>query len=120
PASGDEIGDLGRSFEAAVSRLKGYQDYLEQLARRLSHELRTPIATITGAMSILRNHFATTAEATRQALLDDVSDAASRLNHLVANLLDMSRLDAGWLQLKLDWCMVGDVVGVAVQRMQGR
>ncbi|MCB0105447.1 MAG: hypothetical protein KDE53_06050, partial [Caldilineaceae bacterium] len=90
------------------------------LLNSISHELRTPIATITGAMSILRNHFATTAEATRQALLDDVSDAASRLNHLVANLLDMSRLDAGWLQLKLDWCMVGDVVGVAVQRMQGR
>ncbi|MEZ4620551.1 MAG: DUF4118 domain-containing protein [Caldilineaceae bacterium] len=90
------------------------------LLNSISHELRTPIATITGAMSILRNHFATTAGATRQALLDDVSDAASRLNHLVANLLDMSRLDAGWLQLKLDWCMVGDVVGVAVQRMQGR
>ena len=88
------------------------------LLNSISHELRTPIATITGAISILRNHFNTTAETTRQALFDDVSDAANRLNHLVANLLDMSRLDAGRLQLKLDWCMINDVVGVAVQRLQ--
>lgn len=88
------------------------------LLNSISHELRTPLATITGAMSILRNHFATTPAHTRQALFDDVNDAASRLNHLVANLLDMSRLDAGRLQLKLDWCVVSDVVGVAVQRLQ--
>jgi len=88
------------------------------LLNSISHELRTPLATITGAISILRNHFATTPEPTRQALLADVSDAATRLNHLVANLLDMSRLDAGRLQLKLDWCVVSDVVGVAVQRLQ--
>ncbi len=87
------------------------------LLNSISHELRTPIATITGATEILRNPAATSA-ADRQHLLADISDGARRLNHLVENLLDMSRLDAGRLQLKADWCMVADVVSVAVQQLQ--
>lgn len=87
------------------------------LLNSISHELRTPLATITGAADILANP-ATNADAPiRQALLTDVRDAAQRLNHLVENLLDMSRLDAGRLQIKQDWCVVSDVVGVAVQRL---
>ncbi|MEZ4866781.1 MAG: sensor histidine kinase KdpD [Caldilineaceae bacterium] len=88
------------------------------LLNSISHELRTPLATIAGATGILRGAAATTTEADRRNLLDDVSEAAQRLNHLVENLLDMSRLDAGRLQPKRDWCMVADVVGVAVQRLQ--
>ena len=87
------------------------------LLNSISHELRTPLATITGVVDIL-NKTAANADATVQrTLLKDVSDAAQRLNHLVENLLDMSRLDAGRLQLKRDWCSVSDVVGVAVQRL---
>ncbi len=89
------------------------------LLNSISHELRTPIATITGVAAILDNPTTQMDEATRRALLEDMSDAAQRLNHLVENLLDMSRLDAGRLQLKRDWCVIGDVVGVAVQHLQG-
>lgn len=89
------------------------------LLNSISHELRTPIATITGIADILASPAAKTAGAARQALLSDVRDAAQRLNHLVENLLDMSRLDAGRLQIKRDWCVVSDVVGVAVQQLQG-
>ena len=55
----------------------------------------------------------------RAELTRDIQSAADRLNRLVANLLDMSRLDAGRLKLKLDWCDVGEVIGVAAQRVDG-
>jgi two-component system sensor histidine kinase KdpD len=87
------------------------------LLNSISHELRTPIATIRGVTDLLANPATNTDPVARQALLTDVGDAAQRLNHLVENLLDMSRLDAGRLQIKREWCVVSDVVGVAVQRL---
>lgn len=87
------------------------------LLNSISHELRTPIATITGAASLLASQGDGNATA-RAELTDDIQSAADRLNRLVANLLDMSRLDAGRLKLKLDWCDVGDVIGVAAKRVQ--
>ncbi|MEZ4661457.1 MAG: ATP-binding protein [Caldilineaceae bacterium] len=87
------------------------------LLNSISHELRTPISTITGAAAILRDSPATASAEDRRHLLNDISEAARRLNHLVENLLDMSRLDGGRLQLKRDWCLVADVVGVAVQQL---
>jgi two-component system sensor histidine kinase KdpD len=87
------------------------------LLNSISHELRTPIATITGGAEILSSPTTDAKSQAGQALLFDIRDAAQRLNHLVENLLDMSRLDAGRLQLKRDWCVVSDVVGVAVQRL---
>ena len=88
------------------------------LLNSISHELRTPIATIRGITDLLLKPAPHADATTRQALLTDLGDAAQRLNHLVENLLDMSRLDAGRLQIKRDWCVVSDVVGVAVQRWQ--
>jgi two-component system sensor histidine kinase KdpD len=87
------------------------------LLNSISHELRTPIATIRGVTDLLANPATNTDPVACQALLTDVGDAAQRLNHLVENLLDMSRLDAGRLQIKREWCVVSDVVGVAVQRL---
>ena len=55
-ASGDsdEIGDLSRSFATAVDRLAEYNEYLERMADRLSHELRTPIAVVSSSLDNLR------------------------------------------------------------------
>jgi len=83
----------------------------------ISHELRTPLATISGAASILQDAHTSADPAARAELTADIQSAAGRLNRLVENLLDMSRLDAGRLKLKLDWCDVGEVVGVAAQRL---
>jgi two-component system, OmpR family, sensor histidine kinase KdpD len=88
------------------------------LLNSISHELRTPLATISGAASILLDPQTGANHDTRTALLQDIRGAAERLNRLVENLLDMSRLDAGRLQLKLDWCDVSDVIGVAVKRLE--
>jgi len=84
------------------------------LLNSISHELRTPIATITGAASSLQG----AGETARNDLTQDIQDAAARLNRLVENLLDMSRLDSGRLKLKLDWCDISEVIGVAVKQVE--
>ncbi len=88
------------------------------LLNSISHELRTPIATITGASSSLLDTQTNSHAAARTQLTLDIRDAAERLNRLVANLLDMSRLEAGRLSLKLEWCNAGEVVAVAVKQLE--
>lgn len=84
------------------------------LLNSISHELRTPIAAIIGAASNLQ----TSDPTARDQLSDDIQSSAQRLNRLVENLLDMSRLDSGRLQLKREWCDIGELIGVAIQRLQ--
>jgi two-component system sensor histidine kinase KdpD len=81
------------------------------LLNSISNELRTPIATIKGASSGLLK---TQEDGDRTTLLHDIQSATDRLNRLVENLLDMARLESGRVQLKRDWCDVGEVVGVAM------
>jgi two-component system sensor histidine kinase KdpD len=85
------------------------------LLNSISHELRTPLATVTGAASSLLEPYSVQDPAVRRELVRDIQSAAGRLNRLVENLLDMSRLDSGRLQLRRDWCDVGEVIGVALQ-----
>lgn len=89
------------------------------LLNSISHELRTPIATITGSASSLLDPNTSLNATARAALTMEIEAAAERLNRLVENLLDMSRLNAGRLQLKIEWCDIGDVIGVALRRLQG-
>lgn len=53
----------------------------------------------------------------RLELTQSIQSAAGRLNRLVENLLDMSRLESGRLQLKREWCDVSEIIGVAVQNL---
>jgi two-component system sensor histidine kinase KdpD len=84
------------------------------LLNSVSHELRTPIAAISGAASGLLD--ARTAEnaATREGLVSEIQDGAERLNRVVENLLDMTRLESGMLKLNLEWCDVSDLINVAM------
>lgn len=94
------------------------------LLNSISHELRTPLSTITGAASNLLAPRSIEDVGVHRELVRDIQSAANRLNRLVENLLDMSRLDSGRLAIKRDWCDVGDVVGVALRQtaalLQGR
>ncbi len=86
------------------------------LLNSISHELRTPIATIKGASSSLLDPVAGAHEPARAELTRDIQSSADRLNRLVENLLDMSRLESGRLQIKREWCDLGDLIGVAVKQ----
>jgi two-component system, OmpR family, sensor histidine kinase KdpD len=86
------------------------------LLTSLSHDLRTPLASILGAVSSLRSFSEKYDAAQRDELLATLQDEAERLNCFVANLLDMTRLESGAIQLRLELFDIGEIVGAALQR----
>lgn len=86
----------------------------------VSHDLRTPLATITGAASSLLEAEDSLNPASRHELARSIHGEANRLDRLVRNLLDMMRLEAGAVQLQKDWHPFDEIVGAALSRLEGR
>ena len=87
------------------------------LFNSISHELRTPLASIIGAISGLLDNEGVYSDEDRKELLETVNEGATRMDRLVANLLDTARLESGMMQLKKDWCDVEDITGIALRRV---
>jgi two-component system sensor histidine kinase KdpD len=87
------------------------------LLSAISHDLRTPLASITGAASTLLSQGAKLQPEIRQELLESIADEAERLSRLVSNLLDMTRLESG-VELRRDLYPLEEIVGSALQRME--
>src|SRR5207253_1625274 len=87
------------------------------LLSSVSHDLRTPLATITGAATTMLENGTTIDARTRQELLESVREEADRLNRLVQNLLEMTRLESGALQLRKEWHPLEEVIGSALSRL---
>jgi two-component system sensor histidine kinase KdpD len=87
------------------------------LLSSVSHDLRTPLATITGAASTILENGSRLNAQTRQELLESVREEADRLNRLVQNLLEMTRLESGALQLRKEWHPLEEVIGAALGRL---
>ncbi len=85
------------------------------LFNSISHELRTPIAAIMGASENLIKNSAKEGAPSTDEYTKEIHIAAERLNRLVANLLDMSRLESGMIQPKMDWCDIRDLINAAVK-----
>ncbi len=86
----------------------------------ISHDLRTPLVTITGALSSLRDEGDRLPESDRRDLVEGAWEEAGRLNQFVGNLLEMSRLEAGVLRTRLEPCDVQDLFGSATASLAGR
>ena len=86
------------------------------LLASLSHDLRTPLASITGAVTTLQKFGASMAPENRRDLLDSIEEEASRLARFIANLLDMSRIEAGALKPKSEYVEVSEVARASVER----
>ena len=85
------------------------------LLNSISHDLRTPLASITGAAtSLLAEGNVYTREA-REVFLHTIKEEAQRMNRFVANLLDMVRLESGILKPKAEWCDIQDIIGVVLR-----
>lgn len=101
--------------------LKNTERLQSALLSSISHELRTPLVSITGALSTLaeinpENIRSPQEKAARQELIDTAYEEAQRMNLLVGNLLDMSRLESGALRLSLEPCDLQDLVGITLDR----
>ena len=108
----ERVAFAGQAHQARV--LEEADRLHRAILNSLSHDLRTPLATITGALSSLAGEGVPMPDATRRELLANAREEAGRLNRFVGNLLDMSRLEAGALRLQADWHDVDDLIGAAL------
>jgi dedicated sortase system histidine kinase len=88
--AGDEIGDLSRSFSAVLEKLAQHHGYLESLAGRLSHELRTPIAVVRSSLENLKLE---QDPAQRQVYLERAEEGLSRLSKILTRMSEATRLE---------------------------
>ncbi|NJO05361.1 MAG: sensor histidine kinase KdpD, partial [Chloroflexaceae bacterium] len=88
------------------------------LLSSVSHDLRTPLASITGAASSLLAQHATLPAPTVHDLLSTIAEEAERLSRLVQNLLEMTRIESGTIQVTKAWQPLDEVVGAALTRLE--
>ena len=84
------------------------------LLSSISHELRTPLATITGASSSLMDPGVAGNKNAQGILAGEIRTASMRLNRLVENLLDMTRIESGGLRILKDWCDIRDLINAVM------
>jgi two-component system sensor histidine kinase KdpD len=105
--------------QAEQAQILQARDNLERaLLNSISHDMRTPLVSITGALSALREKGYLFDEESRKELLDAALEEAGRLNRFVGNLLDMTRLEAGVIKLKEELCDVQDLIGCALAALE--
>jgi len=86
------------------------------LLTSISHDLRTPLASILGSATSLKSYRGTLAPEAEAELVGTIQDEAERLNRFIANLLDMTRLEAGAIAPHTDLVELSDIVGSALER----
>ncbi|MNS78217.1 Sensor protein KdpD [compost metagenome] len=90
----------------------------QALLNSVSHELRTPLTAIIGSASAIMDKNVLNHESLREQLAQDVMDSSLRLNQVVENLLDMSRLNSGALSLKKEWVDLSDMLAGLPAKMK--
>jgi two-component system sensor histidine kinase KdpD len=101
------------------ARLAAEADKLRSaLLTSLSHDLKTPLASILGSAGALRDYSTSLTDSGRVELLTTIVEEAERLNRFIANLLDMTRLESGAAAVSLTPLFIGDSVGSALRRAE--
>jgi two-component system, OmpR family, sensor histidine kinase KdpD len=89
------------------------------LLNSISHDLRTPLVSITGVLTSLQDAGTRLDTETRENLIENAREEAERLNRIVGNLLDMTRIEAGAMNVAKEPCDVQDLIGTALEQMSG-
>jgi len=120
------VQDIGQALERARlaaelegARVEGETERLRNaLLSSVSHDLRSPLASMIGAAGTLLDYEKQLPEGERRELLEAILGEGQRLDRYIQNLLDMTRLGHGALTLKRDWVDAGEIVAAAVARMR--
>ncbi len=106
------------SREAEQALLKAETETLRNtLLSSVSHDLRTPLAAITGAATTLLQKDVTFAVAERQELVETIYEEAEHLNQIIRNVLNMTRLEAGAITVKKEWQPLEEIIGAVLDRL---
>jgi signal transduction histidine kinase len=109
----DELADLARAFNEMQGQLAQLDSARKRFIATASHELRTPIFSLGGFVELLQDEEID--EETRAQFLEQISEQLARLRRLTAELLDLSRLEAGSLELRSEPTDVGDLAREVTQ-----
>jgi two-component system sensor histidine kinase KdpD len=90
------------------------------LLNSISHDLHTPLVSVLSALSTLRENSAVLDDKARRDLIDAGLNEGERLNHMLSNLLDMSRIEGGTLKLSLQLAELKDLINVALEQVGSR
>lgn len=90
----------------------------ETILNSLSHELRIPITTIIGAIDTLKENKSNLSESNREELFSEIQNASLRLNDQVENLLNMSRLESGAIELHKDWTDMTELIYMSISKLK--
>ncbi len=116
--AGERLRLQRKAAEAEV--LRKTDELKSALLSAVSHDLRTPLASIRIAATGLHHDALQANEDARRELLDLIDDEAERLDRLVTNLLNLSRIEAGALRPDKAWCSLHEVIARAVDHVQTR
>ena len=109
------------SEEAHKAQIAGATEKLQTaLLNSISHDLHTPLVAVIGALSTLRERSMVLDDNARRDLIDAGLKEGERLNHMLSNLLDMSRIEGGALRLSVQLAEIRDLIGVALEQVGNR
>lgn len=100
-----------------AEKLKESEKLHQTLLNSISHEMRTPLTVILGSASALGDDTVKKTDDLRKSLANEITAAGERLNRVIENLLDMSRLSSGVLAIKKEWHDVHDLIRAALSRV---
>ncbi len=95
PRTGDEVADLGQTFNGMLGRLETVFEAQRRFIADASHELRTPLTAIRGNADLLRQHGERMEDGERAEVLDDMATEAERMSRLISDLLALARAQVG-------------------------
>jgi signal transduction histidine kinase len=107
---GDEVGDLSRSFRSMAQRLAELDRLRAEFMSIATHELKTPINVIAGYAELMQEQLYGDVSDRQDEALTSIREQASVMTNLVNQLLDISRLEAGGVQLDIQPAPVGDLL----------
>jgi two-component system sensor histidine kinase KdpD len=103
-----------------IKLLQAAEKLQNALLNSISHDLRTPLVSITGALTSLDEQSESLDEENRRSLVITAREEADRLNRLVGNLLSMTRIESGAIKLNLEPGDIQDVIGTALEQLGPR
>lgn len=116
---GQALERVGLAEETQLNRLRIEAETLRNsLLNAISHDLRTPLASIVGAASTLVEDAAKLSPSDRHELSKAIYDEALRMSNLANNILDMARLDAGQSPINRQWYALDEIIAGALARLQ--
>jgi len=102
--------ELLRERATEAQELRDAEKLYQTVLNTVSHEVRTPITTISGITSVLRDENVIGNAASRKELVNELSDSVERLDRVFTNILDMTRLSSGRITLKKEWYGLDEII----------